>query len=108
MGLNGSPDSDSRPPGDPHRARADLVALAERIAALERGPAAAAAATPLKLGAAAIDAALGGGLPTACVHEIAAPPGPPEPDGAAAGFAAWLAGRFAARGLCVRCCWQCR
>jgi protein ImuA len=52
----------------------------------------------MKLGVAAIDAALPwGGLPLGCLHEIA---GSAE-DGAATGFAAFLLGRLAVRGRTV-------
>jgi len=100
--------------GSPDARAARLAALRARIRRLERGGAGPAAVLPL--GPAAIDSALpGGGLPLACLHEIAvgadgepagaATRGPAGPaggagalaGGAAAGFAAAIAARLAVR-----------
>jgi protein ImuA len=67
--------------------------LKARVAALEAGP------VPRRgrfaLGCAALDGALGGGLPRAALHEVAAARAEWD-DGAATGFAAVLAARLAA------------
>ncbi|HTO83753.1 MAG TPA: hypothetical protein VMQ73_16040, partial [Methylomirabilota bacterium] len=54
---------------------------------------------PLALGLPPLDAALGGGLPLGCLHEVAGAPGA----GAAFGFCAVLLGRLAAAGPVLWC-----
>lgn len=85
--------------GDPEKAArvADLRALLRR---LERRGAAAAAEgdtdrSPLAFGPPEIDAALGGGLPLGCLHEVVSAE---AEDAAATGFCAALLGRLAAAG----------
>src|SRR5215475_12202737 len=73
-----------------------LQELRARLQALERGGG---TRPPLILGLPALDAALGGGLPLGCLHEVAGAPG----DGAALGFCAALLGRLAETGPVLWC-----
>jgi len=71
--------------------------LINRIRAIEAGTTGAQALTPparLPTGLEAVDRLLGGGLPTACIHEISGP----ADDGAALGFATVLLSHFSRRG----------
>src|SRR5215831_8708998 len=73
-----------------------LQELRARLQVLERGGG---IRPPLALGLPALDAALGGGLPLGCLHEVAGAPG----DGAALGFCAALLGRLVAAGPVLWC-----
>ena len=80
---------------DPDKA-VRLQELRARLQALERGGG---TRPPFALGLPALDAALGGGLPLGCLHEVGGAPG----DGAALGFCAALLGRLAAAGPVLWC-----
>src|ERR1700756_4654999 len=64
----------------------------KELRALLSRSAPAATGLPCPLGLPALDAALGGGLPTGCLQEVMG-----GSDGAAAGFCAFLLGRLASR-----------
>ncbi len=84
---------------DPKIARPKPMQIEELRGFLNRS-APAATGVPCSLGLPALDAALGGGLPTGCLQEIIG-----GSDGAAAGFAAFLLGRLAREGRSVLWGW---